>query len=197
MYQSASPSFARLLRRFRYFSPWRSLLSSGRLFAPHFRYTVFRCVLTVLRPRPTRHAISGPVRPSAASRAISYCLTDRPNGISEARVPLHHPPSFRRHPLTVGRVACKQGTWLAEAALNASAFRSASCYTHTHTHTHTHTAHRPSTALASRRSAAFRVSTPSKNMALPLLGVRPFALRAVCRKPHPSPLQHEEATYDA
>ena len=34
------------------------------------------------------------------------------------RVPLHHPPSFRRHPLTVGRVACKQGTWLAEAALN-------------------------------------------------------------------------------
>ena len=67
----------------------------------------------------------------------------------------------------------------------------------THTHTHTHTAHRPSTALASRRSAAFRVSTPSKNMALPLLGVRPFALRAVCRKPHPSPLQHEEATYDA
>ncbi len=91
------------------------------------------------------------------------------------RVPLHHPPSFRRHPLTVGRVACKQGTWLAEAALNASAFRSASCYTHTHTHTHTHTAHRPSTALASRRSAAFRVSTPSKNMALPLLGVRPFA----------------------
>lgn len=36
MYQSASPSFARLLRRFRYFSPWRSLLSSGRLFGAAF-----------------------------------------------------------------------------------------------------------------------------------------------------------------